>query len=65
MNPRVVRYIRQMAPEKIVYMSCNPVTFRDDCALLDEYAMQSFEAFDMFPQTPHIETLAVLRRRGA
>lgn len=65
MNPRVVRYIRQMAPGKIVYMSCNPVTFRDDCALLDEYAMQSFEAFDMFPQTPHIETLAVLRRRGA
>lgn len=47
--------------EKIVYMSCNPATFREDVAHLKHYRVESLEAYDMFPQTPHVELLSVLR----
>lgn len=63
MHPAAVKRIAALAPERIVYMSCNPATFRDDLARLEAYRLTSFEAFDMFPQTPHVETLAVLDRR--
>lgn len=63
MNPRMIKHMREMSPEKIIYMSCNPVSFKDDFLALENYNIESFEAFDMFPQTPHIETLAVLKRR--
>lgn len=48
---------------KIIYMSCSPITLvRDLKILIDEggYSLKSFEAYDMFPQTWHIECLAVL-----
>lgn len=63
MHPTVAKRVAALAPERIVYMSCNPETFRDDLARLDGYRLDLFEAYDMFPQTPHIETLAVLTRR--
>lgn len=63
MNPKMMSHIRELNPEKIIYMSCNPATFRDDFNLLQEYRIDSFEAYDMFPQTPHLETIAVLSRR--
>ena len=44
-------------------MSCNPATCRDDIKALEDYSIESFEAYDMFPQTPHVETLAVLRKK--
>ena len=63
MHPAAAALLSKLAPERIVYMSCNPSTFRDDLAALADYRVESFEAFDMFPQTPHIETLALLVRR--
>jgi 23S rRNA (uracil-5-)-methyltransferase RumA len=63
-HPRAIRALEEMAPPKIVYMSCNPTTFKDNLDLLSSYEVVSFEAHDMFPQTPHVETLAVLRRKG-
>ncbi len=62
MNPGVFRQIERISPDKIIYMSCNPALFRDDLNILKNYRLDSFQAFDMFPQTPHIETLAVLKR---
>ncbi len=62
MHPKMLPLINEKAPDRIVYMSCNPATFRDDLAGLNQYEVKSFEAFDMFPQTPHVETLAVLDR---
>lgn len=62
-HPKMRKSISDMAPERIVYMSCNPSTFRDDVLELTDYDLLSFEAWDMFPQTPHIETLAVLQRK--
>jgi 23S rRNA (uracil-5-)-methyltransferase RumA len=64
-HPKVIKAIEEMAPPRLVYMSCNPVTFKDNLLLLPSYEVMSFEAHDMFPQTPHVETLAVLKRKDA
>ncbi len=63
MQKGVMETIDRMGAGTIVYMSCNPKTFRDDVAILRNYAVESVEAFDMFPQTPHVELLAVLKPR--
>jgi tRNA (uracil-5-)-methyltransferase len=62
MQKRVMEHIDLMTAEKIVYMSCNPKTFRDDVAVLRNYRVVSVEAYDMFPQTPHVELLGILKR---
>ncbi len=63
MHPKMIKHIEEMAPGKIIYMSCNPVHFKNELALLENYSLESFRAYDMFPQTPHIETLAILKRK--
>jgi tRNA (uracil-5-)-methyltransferase len=64
MNPKMYKYFHYFQPEQIIYMSCNPFTFANDYEFLSQYyALESFEAFDMFPQTSHIETLAVMKKR--
>ena len=63
MNPKMIKHINGMSPHKIIYMSCNPESFKRDLLELTDYALEKLEAFDMFPQTPHLETLAILKRR--
>ena len=56
--------ILRLKPERLVYVSCNPLSQLEDIRLLTaEYALQSLQGYDMFPQTPHLEALAVLVRR--
>lgn len=62
-HPKMISCIEEMAPERIIYMSCNPGTFKENMETMTQYRIASFEAFDMFPQTPHVETLAVLERK--
>jgi 23S rRNA (uracil1939-C5)-methyltransferase len=67
-NERVIEGIKKIAPQKIVYVSCNPATLaRDLSRVLSPssgavYALESLEAFDMFPQTAHVESVAVITR---
>lgn len=50
--------------EKIVYISCNPQSLARDLRSLEEvYTMRAFEAFDMFPKTEHVESVALLEKR--
>jgi len=60
----VLREIAKKMPAKIVYVSCNPRTLARDVLLLLEYApglkLRTLEPFDMFPQTAHVETIALL-----
>jgi 23S rRNA (uracil1939-C5)-methyltransferase len=51
-----------LAPRPIVYLSCDPATLARDLARLAPagYALRSLEGFDLFPQTAHVEALAVL-----
>ena len=61
----VIREIAGMAPERVVYISCNPSTLARDLLRFSEngYRMLEAEAFDMFPRTAHIETAALLFRK--
>jgi 23S rRNA (uracil1939-C5)-methyltransferase len=50
-----------MAPEKIVYVSCNSATQARDLALMTEqYTITKTQAIDMFPQTHHVENVVLL-----
>ncbi len=61
---RVMTKMLSLAPEKIIYISCNPPTFaRDLKKLLAKYDIESVRMIDFFPQTFHIESLAFLRLR--
>ena len=58
-----LEYIRVKDPSVIVYVSCDPSTLARDLRLLsDRYRIMSVRAFDMFPQTTHVETVILLCR---
>ena len=64
LHQKVVDRVLEVRPARVTYLSCNPVTQARDLSLLqDSYEIVYFEAFNFFPRTPHIETLAILRRR--
>lgn len=56
--------INEVQPEKLIYLSCNPVTQARDLAMLTEtYQIAPLQPFNFFPHTPHIENLAILTRK--
>jgi len=62
-SKKVVKRILEIEPERVVYSSCNPKTFFPQASmLLERYHLESVQPFDFFPQTPHMELLAVFRR---
>ena len=64
MDPEVIEVILKAAPNKIVYVSCNPATQARDISLLDElYKVASVKPVDMFPHTHHVENVALLIKR--
>ncbi|HYV15760.1 MAG TPA: 23S rRNA (uracil(1939)-C(5))-methyltransferase RlmD [Conexibacter sp.] len=64
LSQKVVRRIIEAAPKRIVYVSCNPTTLAPNAAQLIEagYVLRRVRPVDMFPQTPHIECVALLER---
>jgi 23S rRNA (uracil1939-C5)-methyltransferase len=64
LSQKVVRRIIEAAPRRIVYVSCNPTTLAPNAAQLVEagYRLRRVRPVDMFPQTPHIECVALLER---
>jgi 23S rRNA (uracil-5-)-methyltransferase RumA len=61
LGPEVCAELRRLAPRRIVYVSCNPLTQRDDTQhLAPAYRISQLRGYDMFPHTPHVEALAVL-----
>ena len=64
-DERVLEVIKRAAPERMVYVSCNPSTQARDLALLnDMYEILAVQPVDMFPHTHHVENVVKLRRRG-
>lgn len=63
-HPDVAKTILEAAPERIVYVSCNPASQARDIALLSErYSIGRVRSVDMFPQTHHVENVVLLNRK--
>ncbi len=62
-DARVAQQLVEAAPQRIVYVSCNPATLaRDVARLAPAFALKAARPVDLFPQTPHVETVALLER---
>ena len=61
-SSEVVQAIIDIAPKRIIYVSCNPATLARDLAKLNSYTIQDICVIDMFPQTQHVETAVLLSR---
>ncbi len=63
MDERATAAIRAAAPARIAYISCDPATLARDLTRLGEmYRISALRAFDLFPQTAHVETVTLLER---
>jgi 23S rRNA (uracil1939-C5)-methyltransferase len=63
LHPKLIKLILDSKPNKIIYLSCNPITQARDIKLLmnnSEYRISNLEGFDFYPNTPHMESLVIL-----
>lgn len=60
----VIEAVNDFGVRRVVYVSCNPATLARDCKILagHGYKLESVRAFDMFPQTAHVESVAVMTK---
>jgi 23S rRNA (uracil1939-C5)-methyltransferase len=65
LSNKVLRRVLEVAPARVVYVSCNPTTLAPNARVLVDggYELRRVRPVDMFPQTPHIEAVALLERR--
>jgi 23S rRNA (uracil1939-C5)-methyltransferase len=62
MDGRVTAALERLAPSRLVYISCDPATLARDLGRLPGFRLAMVQAFDLFPQTAHVEAVAVLER---
>jgi 23S rRNA (uracil1939-C5)-methyltransferase len=60
MDERVTADLSRLAPQRVVYISCDPATLARDLQRMDRLRLTTLQTFDLFPQTSHVETVAVL-----
>ena len=67
--PELIDAVLRMAPERVVYVSCDPATFARDLKRFHEgrgdvsYTPEYVQPFDMFPETTHCENVCLLEKR--
>jgi 23S rRNA (uracil1939-C5)-methyltransferase len=59
-DSRVTTELERLRPDRVVYISCDPATLARDLQRLPSFDLKLVQAFDLFPQTTHVETVAVL-----
>ena len=63
-DKKTLKLLLEIEPKKIIYISCNPITLaRDINALREKYDIKDVSAFDMFPNTYHVECVCLLELR--
>jgi 23S rRNA (uracil1939-C5)-methyltransferase len=60
MHQRVTAELERVRPARLVYISCDPATLARDLQRLEHFRLMLVQAFDLFPQTTHVETVTVL-----
>ena len=60
MDERATAQLERVSPSRLVYISCDPATLARDLQRLGSFQLVRVQAFDLFPQTTHVETVAVL-----
>ena len=63
-SEQTIKAAAKMAPDRIVYVSCDPATLARDCAVFKElgYEVEEATPVDLFPRTAHVETVCLLSR---
>ncbi len=66
-HKQLLNGLLQLAPEKLVYVSCNPATLARDLQMFcaEKYALSLVQPVDMFPRTKHVECVALMSRVNA
>jgi 23S rRNA (uracil1939-C5)-methyltransferase len=67
-HPDVLASISRLAPERVVYVSCNPSTLARDVAILcreEHFRLRKVIPFDLFPQTCNVESVAILDKTAS
>jgi len=63
LNDGMLEAILKSQPNRIIYISCNPATLAKNLAILKQsYQVLTIQAFDLFPQTPHVESVVLLSK---
>jgi 23S rRNA (uracil1939-C5)-methyltransferase len=62
MDAKVTEALERLRPERLVYISCDPATLARDLTRMPGFRLAEARAFDLFPQTAHVETVVVLER---
>lgn len=65
LTPELIDTIVQMAPDRVVYVSCDPATLARDLKLFSEkdYSVKEITPCDMFPRTAHVESVCLMSRK--
>ena len=63
LDEKTKNYLKVINPERIIYVSCDPITLARDIKDLDTYKVNYIKVFNMFPRTYHCETISVLERK--
>lgn len=65
LNPGTIDYLLNLETKKIIYVSCDPMTLARDLKLMSEkYEVKNISLVDMFPNTYHVESIAVLHQKN-
>jgi tRNA/tmRNA/rRNA uracil-C5-methylase (TrmA/RlmC/RlmD family) len=60
MDARLTAELERLRPRRLVYISCDPATLARDLQRLPSFQLKLVQAFDLFPQTTHVESVVLL-----
>lgn len=63
MHIKTISHLKEISPEVIIYISCNPEQLGKDVKKFKDYSITKATMFDLFPQTQHMESIVVLERK--